>query len=260
MLKNNKSTKPSNPQERQALMLLYIREQGTVSIGQIAAEFSVSEMTVRRMLHLLSDQNLIIRTPGGAMAVRAGSMERTFLERAGKMSFAKDALGRAAAALVEEGETIILDSGTTTQYVARHLAARSNLVVITASLAVLEELAGSPSIEVKLTGGTYRRASHDLCGQAVEASFENIYADRVFFGAAALSFTKGAMNFDQEMPRSILEAGRQKVLVIDSSKIGTEAVYRYCPIEHCDLVITDNGAKAADVERLRKLTQVIVTE
>ncbi len=260
MLKNNKSSKASNPQERQALMLLYIREQGTASIGQIAAEFRVSEMTVRRMLHLLSEQNLIIRTPGGAMAVRAGSMERTFLERAGKMSAAKDALGRAAAALVKEGETIILDSGTTTQYVARHLAPRSNLVVITASLAVLEELAGSPSIEVKLTGGTYRRASHDLCGQAVEAAFENIYADRVFFGAAALSFNKGAMNFDQEMPRSILKAGRQKVLIIDSSKIGTEAVYRYCPIEHCDLVITDNGAKAADVERLRKLTQVIVTE
>lgn len=260
MLKNNITSKSSTAVERQARILLYIKEQGTASIGQIAAEFSVSEMTVRRMLHQLSDQNLIIRTPGGAMAIPSGSMERTFLERAGKMSQAKDALGRAAAALVQEGETIVLDSGTTTQYVARHLVARSNLVVVTASLAVLEELAGSPSIEVKLTGGTYRRVSHDLYGQAAEAAFENIYADRVFFGAAALSFTKGAMNFDQEMPRSILKAGRQKVLVIDSSKIGTEAVYRYCPIEHCDLVITDNGAKAADVKRLRKLTQVIVTE
>jgi DeoR family fructose operon transcriptional repressor len=260
VLKNNTSSKAAAAQERQARILLYIREQGTASIGQIADEFAVSEMTVRRMLHQLSDQNLIIRTPGGALAVRSGSMERTFLERAGKMSAAKDALGRAAASLVEEGETIVLDSGTTTQYVARHLAPRSNIVVITASLAVLEELAGSPSIEVKLTGGSYRRASHDLCGLALEAAFENIYADRVFFGAAALSFTKGAMNFDQEMSRSILKAGRQKVLVIDSSKIGMEAVYRYCPIEQCDLVITDSGAKAADVKRLRKLTQVIVTE
>jgi DeoR/GlpR family transcriptional regulator of sugar metabolism len=260
MLKNNTTSKSSSAQERQARILLYIKEHGTASIGQIAAKFDVSEMTVRRMLHQLSDQNLIIRTPGGAMAAPSGSMERTFLERSGKMSAAKDALARAAAALVQEGETIVLDSGTTTQYVARHLAARSNLVVITASLAVLEELAGSPSIEVKLTGGTYRRVSHDLCGQAVEEAFENIYADRVFFGAAALSFTKGAMNFDQEMPHSILQSGRQKVLVIDSSKIGTEAVYRYCPIEHCDLVITDNGAHAADLQRLRKLTQVIVTE
>jgi DeoR family fructose operon transcriptional repressor len=260
MLKNHTISKSSGSQKRQAEILLYIKEKGTVSIGQIAAEFAVSEMTVRRVMHQLSDQNLIIRTPGGAMSIRSGSMERTFLERSGKMSTAKDALGHAAAALVEEGETIVLDSGTTTQYVARHLAARSNIVVVTASLAVLEELSGSASIGVKLTGGAYRRASHDLCGQAVEAAFENIYADRVFFGAAALSFTKGAMNFDQEMPRSILKAGRQRILVIDSSKIGLEAVYRYCPIEHCDLVITDNGAKAADIERLRKLTQVIVTE
>jgi len=260
MLNNHTSTKSVIAQERQARVLLYVKERGTVSISQIASEFDVSEMTVRRMLHLLSDQNLIIRTPGGAMALRSGSMERPFLERAGKMSLAKDALGRAAAALVKEGETIVLDSGTTTQYVARHLAARSNLVVITSSLAVLHELSGSPSIEVKLTGGTYRRASHDLCGEAVETAFENICADRVFFGAAALSFTRGAMNYDQEMPRSILKAGRQRVLVIDSSKIGTEAVYRYCPIEHCDLVVTDNGAKAADIERLRKLTQVIATE
>jgi DeoR family fructose operon transcriptional repressor len=260
MLKNNTSPRSFTAQERQARMLLFIKEQGTVSISQIAAEFDVSEMTVRRMLHQLSNQNLVIRTPGGAMAIRSGSMERTFLERSGKMSTAKDALGRAAAALVKEGETVVLDSGTTTQYVARHLAARSNLVVITTSLAALEELAGSPNIEVKLIGGTYRRASHDLCGQAVEAALENIYADRVFFGTAALSFTKGAMNFDQEMPRSILKAGRQKVLVMDSSKIGKEAMYRFCPIEDCNLVITDHGASPADIERLRKLTQVVVAE
>jgi DeoR family fructose operon transcriptional repressor len=68
------------------------------------------------------------------------------------------------------------------------------------------------------------------------------------------------MNFDQEMPRSILRAGKQRVLVIDSSKIGTEAVYRFCPVEHCDMVIIDQGAKPADVQRLRKLTKVIIAE
>jgi len=260
MIKMNTASKVLTSEERQAKILLYIKERGTAAIGEIAAEFAVSEMTVRRVLYKLSDLNLIIRTPGGAMAHLAGSMERPFLERSGKMSAAKDALGRAAAALVQDGETVVLDSGTTTQYVARHLAANSNLVVVTASLAVLEELAGSPGIQVRLTGGVYRRVSHDLCGNAVEEAFENIYADHVFFGAAALSFTKGAMNFDQEMPRSILRAGKQRVLVIDSSKIGTEAVYRFCPVEHCDMVIIDQGAKPADVQRLRKLTKVIIAE
>jgi DeoR family fructose operon transcriptional repressor len=121
-------------------------------------------------------------------------------------------------------------------------------------------LAGSTGVQVRLTGGVYRRISHDLCGSSVDEALGNIYADRVFFGAAALSFARGAMNFDQEMPKAILQAGKQRVLVIDSSKVGIEAVYRFCPIEQCDLVITDQGVKAAEMKKLRKLTNVIIAE
>src|SRR6266702_6926792 len=150
-----------SPEQRQGEILLHIKEKGTATIEEIAGRFAVSEMTVRRVLYKLSDAGLIIRTPGGAMVAPSGSMERTFLERSEKMSGAKDALGRAAAALVQDGETVVLDSGTTTQYIARHLAARRDLVVVTASLAVLEELAGSAGVNVRLTGGVYRRISHD---------------------------------------------------------------------------------------------------
>ena len=87
-----------------------------------------------------------------------------------------------------------------------------------------------------------------------------IHADRVFFGAAALSFHKGVMNFDAEMPKVFLRAGRERILVIDSSKIGIEAVYRLCPVEKCDLVITDKGAKPAELAKLRKFTSVLVAE
>jgi DeoR/GlpR family transcriptional regulator of sugar metabolism len=256
---NNRLT-PRSSEERQGEILLHIKEKGSASIGEIAERFGVSEMTVRRVLYKLGDAGLIIRTPGGAMVAPSGSIERTFLERSEKMAAAKDALGRTAAGLVREGETVVLDSGTTTRYIARHLAARRNLVVITTSLAVVEELAGSTGIQVRLTGGVYRRTSHDLCGSAVEESLESIYADRVFFGAAALSFLKGAMNYDQEMPKALLRAGKQRVLVVDSSKVGIEAVYRLCPIESCDLVITDKGVNAAELKRLRKLSKVIIAE
>jgi DeoR/GlpR family transcriptional regulator of sugar metabolism len=257
---SNSRPKPLSSEKRQTEILLHIKKKGSASIGEIAERFAVSEMTVRRILYKLSDASLIIRTPGGAMVAPSGSMERTFLERSEKMSSAKDALGRAAANLVQDGETVVLDSGTTTQYIARHLAGRANLVVVTNSLAVLEELAGSAGNRVRLTGGVYRRVSHDLCGSAVEEAFGGIYADRVFFGAAALSFVKGAMNFDQDMPKAILQAGKQRVLVIDSSKIGIEAVYRFCPIERCDLIITDSGVKTADIKKLRRLTKVIIAE
>ena len=247
-------------QDRQNEILLLLKESGTVSIGEIAERFAVSEMTVRRVLYKLADAGLVIRTPGGAMVAPSGSMERTFLERSANMSGAKDALGRAAAGLVHDGETVVLDSGTTTRCIARYLAARRNLVVVTTSLAVLEELAGSAGVQVRLTGGAYRRSSHDLSGNAVIESLGDINADKVFFGAAALSFRKGVMNYDADMPRAFLHAGKQRILAMDSSKLGLEAVYRLCPVESCDLVITDSGVKSADLARLRKLTKVLVAK
>src|ERR1700730_3210574 len=260
MRNSNRRLTPRSARERQGEILLHIKEKGAATIGEIAARFGVSEMTVRRVLYTLGDAGLIIRTPGGAMVAPSGSMERTCLERSEKMAAAKDALGRVAAGLVCEGETVWRDTGTTTRYIARHLITRQNVVVVTASLAVMEELAGSTGIQVRLTGGLYRRTSHDLCGGAVDETLGSVYADWVFFGAGALSFHKGSMNYDAEMPKSFLRAGKQKVLVIDSSKVGIEAVYRLCPIESCDLVITDKGVKVADLKKLRKLTKVIIAE
>ena len=260
MVISNSNGVAHNPRDRQNEILLWMKERGTAAIGDIATNFAVSEMTVRRVLHKLADGGLVIRTPGGAMVAPPGSTERTFAERSAKMSGAKDALGRAAASLVQEGETVVLDSGTTTRCLARHMALLRNLVVVTPSLAVLEELAGSSGVQVRLTGGVYRRSSHDLSGNAVIESLGEIHADKVFFGAAALSFSKGVMNYDADMPRAFLRAGKQRILVIDSSKVGLEAVYRLCPVESCDLVITDAGVKAADLARLRKLTKVLVAK
>lgn len=240
--------------------MLFIKERGSASIAEMAVQFAVSEMTVRRVLHKLADSGLVIRTPGGAMVAPSGSIERSFLERSAKMAGAKDAIGREAAKLVRDGETVVLDSGTTTRYVARHMTSKRNLTVVTTSLAALEELAGSASVQVRLTGGIYRRGSHDLSGNSVVDVLGGVYADRVFFGAAALSFNKGVMNFDAEMPSVFLRAGRERILVIDSSKIGADAAYRLCAVEKCDIVITDKGIRAADLARLRKLTSVLVAE
>jgi DeoR family transcriptional regulator, aga operon transcriptional repressor len=247
-------------EDRKGKILLFLKERGTASIAELAVEFGVSEMTVRRVLHSLADSGLVIRTPGGAMVAPSGSMEKSFLERSAKMSSAKDAIGREAAKLVQNGETVVLDSGTTTRYVARYLTSKRDIAVVTTSLAALEELAGSSNVQVRLTGGVYRRSSHDLSGNAVVDALASVYADKVFFGAAALSFQKGVMNFDAEMPRVFLRAGRERILVIDSSKIGSEAVYRLCAVEKCDMVITDKGIRAADLARLRKLTSVLVAE
>lgn len=257
-MRNSAVESSQSSEGRQGKLLLFIKEKGSASIAEMAEQFAVSEMTVRRVIHKLADAGLVIRTPGGAMAAPSGSVERSFMERSEKMASAKEAIGREAAALVQDGETVVLDSGTTTRYIARYLAAKRNLTVMTTSLAVLEELAGSASVQVRLTGGIYRRSSHDLSGNAVLDSLSSIHADKVFFGAAALSFHKGVMNYDAEMPKAFLSAGRERILVIDSSKIGIEAVYRLCSLDKCDMVVTDNHIKSADAAKLRKLTSVLI--
>ncbi len=253
-------TTPRSSEDRRSEILLLIKEKGSASFAEMAQHFGVSEMTVRRALSKLAEAGLVIRTPGGAMAIPSSSLEKSFLERSAKMSTAKDAIGRAAAQLVQDGEIVVLDSGTTTRYLARYLTSKRNVTVITTSLAVVEELAGSASVELRLTGGIYRRSSHDLTGSAVLEALGGIHADKVFFGAAAVSFHKGVMNYDAEMPKAFLRSARERILVSDSSKIAKEAVYRLCAIEKCDLIITDKGVRPADLTRLRKLTNVLVAE
>jgi DeoR family fructose operon transcriptional repressor len=245
---------------RRERVLLLLREQTTCSISEIASRFQVSEMTIRRDIQKLSDVGQVIRIPGGARIERSFGGEKSFHERMRRAAEAKSAIGKAASELVQNGESVVIDSGTTTLFLARHLRQHKDIVVFTFSLAVLEELAGSQSVRVELTGGAYRRTSHDLIGPAVTDSLVSVSADKVFFGAAALSFRKGVMVYDREAPRALLDSGRERILIIDSTKIAQEAMYGYCAIARCDLIVTDRGISPPDLARLRKLRKVIVAE
>jgi DeoR/GlpR family transcriptional regulator of sugar metabolism len=232
----------------------------SATIGEIAQVCHVSQMTIRRDLQKLVEAGQVIRIPGGARIEHWSGAERSFFERLQKMSSAKRSIGAVAAALVADGESVVLDSGTTTLYVARELRVRRNVVVFTFSLAVLEELTSAEGIRVELTGGVYRASSHDLIGHAVAKSLSSIFAGTVIFGAAAISFTHGIMVHDPDTQHELLQAGKRKVLVVDSSKIGTEATYRLCGIEDCDLIVTDKAISRNDLARLRKIAEVQVAK
>ena len=242
------------------LIVQMLKMNTSASIGEIAEACHVSQMTIRRDLQKLVEAGQVIRIPGGARIEHWRGAERSFLERLQKMSAAKRSIGAAASELVSDGESVVLDSGTTTLYVARELHARRNVVVFTFSLAVLEELTSAEGIRVELTGGVYRASSHDLIGHAVAKSLSSICAGTVIFGAAAVSFTRGVMVHDPDTQHEMLQAGKRKVMVVDSSKIGTEATYRLCGIEDCDLIITDKGVAPNDLARLRQITEVLVAE
>jgi DeoR family fructose operon transcriptional repressor len=242
------------------LIVQMLRMNTSASIAEIAEACHVSQMTIRRDLQKLVEAGQVIRIPGGARIEHWRGAERSFLERLQKMAPAKRSIGAAASALVKDGESVVLDSGTTTLYVARELRARKNVVVFTFSLAVLEELTSAEHIRVELTGGVYRPSSHDLIGNAVAKSLTSICADTVIFGAAAISLSRGVMVHDPDAQHELLQAGKRRVLVIDSSKVGTEATYRLCGIEDCDLILTDKGISNTDLARLRDMTDVQVAD
>jgi DeoR/GlpR family transcriptional regulator of sugar metabolism len=254
------SEQQTSDEERREAVLHLLREQTTASLSEIAGRFGVSEMTVRRDIQKLAASGQVIRVPGGARIERSFGGEKSYFERLQRMSEAKMSIGKAAAALVQNGESVTLDSGTTTLYIARHLRQHRDIAVFTFSLAVLEELSGADSVRVELTGGTYRRSSHDLIGHAVHEALAAIHTDKVFFGAAALSFRKGVMVFDPEAQRKLLDTANERILVLDSSKIDQEARYGFCRLEQCDLIITDRGIPVETLERLRKLRKVIVAK
>jgi DeoR family transcriptional regulator, aga operon transcriptional repressor len=242
---------------RREEIVLQLTQRGNLSIGELAKRFNVSTMTIRRDLHKLKAAGKIIRTPGGATLGRTVTFERNFAERLRRMSDAKNKIGRVAASLVGKGESIVLDSGTTTLSLAHHLRARSDVVVITYSLAVLDDLS---ACRVELTGGLYRRSSMDLVGQQVRDALARVHANKAFFGAAALSLKKGVMVNDEDFPMALFDSAAERILLADSSKIGTEALYHLCPIQSCDLVITDNNVEPHALRKLKKLTKVIVAE
>lgn len=255
-------TKMSDVTDRSRLesIVQMLRMNTSASIGEIAETFHVSQMTIRRDIQKLVEAGQVIRIPGGARIEHWRGAERSFFERLQKMSHAKRSIGTAASALVRDGESVVLDSGTTTLYVARELRVRKNVVVFTFSLAVLEELTSAEDIRVELTGGVYRASSHDLIGHAVAKSLTSIYADVVIFGAAAVSFSRGVMVHDPDAQRELLQSGKRKILVVDSSKIGTEATYRLCGIDDCDLILTDKGISSESLARLRQIAEVQVAE
>jgi DeoR/GlpR family transcriptional regulator of sugar metabolism len=245
----------SRPGLRAYRILELLRTRITASFSGLAAHFGVSEMTIRRDIAALDATGQVIRIPGGIRLARGIVAERPFLERIRKHSAAKSRIGAAAAALVADGDTVVLDSGTTTLHIARHLKHRP-CTVFTFSIAALEELAQSHSAEVRLFSGIYRAASHDLIGPPVSEGLAHLRAAKVFFGAAAISADGAVMVYDAEAPRTLLQSAREKILVVDSAKLGQEALYRFCALADCDLLITDAAASPALLRKLRRHVRI----
>lgn len=242
--------------ERQARILELVEEHGKVEVGDLSRNLGASEVTIRKDLKELHARGLLRRAHGGAVRAETVSADPSLQIKAGLHAEEKRRIGAAAAALVADGESIILDSGTTTQQVARHLRDRRGLKVITNALNVAAELTGAGEVEVILLGGILRQNSGSLVGQFAEEMLKQFSVDKLFLAVDAvdLDFGLSTPNLDEShVNQMMVRAARETILVADSSKFGRRSLSRIVPLSEVARVVTDRGLPEPTRAGLREL-------
>jgi DeoR/GlpR family transcriptional regulator of sugar metabolism len=238
--------------QRRRLILRTVRSDHGVQVVDLAQRFGVSEMTVRRDLSQLQREGKLTRVHGGAVSE---AEEPPFAAIAIERRDAKERVGRAAADLVEDGRTIMIDIGTTTLELARALRGRE-LTVITTNLAVVEELMPDPRIELVLLGGAVRRNYRSLVGVLAEDALRQVSADIAFLGASGIrSEDLAVMDTTMvEVPikRGMIASARRSILLVDAAKFAQGGVVRVCPIDELDGIVTDADASDPLVHRIQR--------
>jgi len=250
--------------ERQDDILRRLRGQLRISVPEICAAFAVSEATARRDLEALASRGLIQRVHGGALAIRRASPESPMLVRSQEQAREKQWIGRATAALVQDGETVFLGSGTTVLEAARALRDRQSLTVITNSLPVLNLLVDQPGITLIGLGGSLRDSEFSLIGHITEQALAEVRADRVIMGIRALNVEHGLTNDylpETLTDRAILRIGGQVIIVADHTKCGAVSAAFVAPISAMQVLVTDKRTPSEFREALKASgVQVVVAK
>lgn len=241
--------------ERQKQILSLLSQQGRLSVAEIVTQFSISEATARRDLETLAAQGKAQRVHGGVIAVEQAPPELPILEREKEQADEKTRIGRAAASLVGNNETVFLGSGTTVLEIARNLRNHKNLTVITNSLPVLNILAGNKEITVVSLGGMLRESELSFIGHITEQALVEVRADKVFMGTRGVSLEHGLTNdYLQETltDRAILKSGREVIIVADHTKVNRVATVLLAPLSQMHTFVTDSKADKKFLQALKR--------
>ena len=242
-------------EERRRAILETLRHEGRVLVLDLARRFQTSQVTIRKDLEELHATGLIHRTHGGALPAREGALEDPTLREKQKLHRKEKArIAEAAAGMVQEGQVVILDSGTTTTEIARSLRRFQSLTVVTNAVNIAAELAGT-AIDVILTGGTLRKNSFSLVGPIAEETLHRLNADLLFLGVDGFDVRYGLTTPnlpEASVNRVMVEVSKRAVAVCDSSKFGRRSLSLIVPPSALHQVITDKNIPGPDLRALKK--------
>jgi DeoR family transcriptional regulator, aga operon transcriptional repressor len=246
--------KRSSTVERRKFILNELNTAGQVLVQTLSREFDVSEVTIRNDLEQLERKKMLIRARGGALKVDNGvGIDHHISEKDKLHTEEKARIGRKAASLVNEFDTVIIDSGTTTMEVAKNLGNLKEITVITNALNIASQLIHHPGFHLIIPGGYLRKNSLSLMGPLAEKNFQNLYVDKVFLGVDGFDTRHGIYtpNIDEAALNEIMiRNAREVILVTDSSKFARKSLAYICGIDRLHKVVTDGGISEEDKKRL----------
>jgi DeoR family transcriptional regulator of aga operon len=252
------TTEPRVPvEQRRAAIINLVRARPFVRVADLAQRFGVSEVTIRADLESLDGEGLIRRVRGGAVWVPQPRREASYVESLGERADEKAAIGATAAALVQPGESVFIDVGTTATALARSLVSREDLedvVLLTNALPTALELEDAiPRFTVIVIGGTLRPLQHSLVDPLASVLLSQLHIDTAFIGCTGVTVTEGITNVnlpEAGVKRQIVTAARRTIVIADGSKIGSVSLAPVCPIDDIDLLVTGPSAPVDELDRL----------
>jgi DeoR/GlpR family transcriptional regulator of sugar metabolism len=248
--------------ERMQQVLQMLENRDSVQVTELAERFSVSEVTVRNDLAELARRGLVARVRGGVRPLQRGQSELGFDFRLRLEVERKQAIARAAAELVGDGEAIALDASTTAYYLALELRGKRELVVVTNGLLVAASLADAPGINVLVTGGMLRLSAMSLVGDLGAELLRATRINKGFLGARGLSIERGLMDLNPDEVRikqEMAEACEQVIGILDGTKWHRSALLSFVSADDVHSIVTDSSAPVDQVEAWRARDTDVVT-
>lgn len=241
--------------ERRDSIIQLIREHGRVRVDSLSEQFEVSSVTIRNDLDFLEKKGILHRTHGGALIRKNVYEDPTLEEKQQLHQKEKQKIGEKAVELIDDGDSILLDSGTTTLEIAHRLEGKMNLTVMTNAIKIALDLGSQENINVMLTGGSLRKESYSLVGPEAERTIKNYYFDKLFLGVDGLDIGFGLTTpnpMEAQLNRIMVERAKQVIAVTDSSKLGRHSFSYICDLDVLSTLITDNGISQEFEKQLGK--------
>jgi DeoR family transcriptional regulator, aga operon transcriptional repressor len=238
-LNNGKSTV-----QRRAKILELLNDSGQVNIYDLSNLFKVSDVTIRKDLDNLEKKNLLVRARGGALKAMRVGIDYELSDKKKKFFKEKQLIGKLAASLIEENDSIIMDSGTTTLEVARNLSRFNDLTVITNAINIASLLAEQENLRILVPGGNLRKKSFSLIGSQADENFRKYFCDKLFLAVDGFDLEYGLSTPNPEeahLNRTMINMSKQLIVVTDSSKFLRRSFAFICPVERVDIVVTDEN-------------------